>query len=204
MISRKGVKIFLVQIWVLFIGELKWEYNYIIYKIKGVQIFKHLPSQSCVDSCRKHIRILTSSVSTIRKPACDLWTHLQVALVMFKLQCYSSQHIYNTWNRIPPKLLGRHSEEQVSINLARFAFIPFPDLHYYGYKIISFSFLHEKCVRKVTLREVLDFEKISYAKAWRSEVSHNITSFSKTHHHFTRAAQHCPNPLLLHGFVASL
>lgn len=55
----------------------------------------------------------------------------------------------------------------MTINLARFAFIPFPDLHDYGYKIISFSLslLHENCVRKVTLREVLDFEKISYAKA---------------------------------------
>lgn len=160
MISRKGVKIFLVQIWVLFIGELKWEYNYIIYKIKSVQIFKHLPSQSCVDSCRKHFRILTSSVSTIQQPVCDLWTHLQVALIMFKLQRYSSQHIYNTWDRIPPKLLGRHSEEQVSINLAHLAFISFPDLHDYGYQIISFflALLHEKCVRKVTLR-VWNFEK---------------------------------------------
>jgi len=86
---------------------------------------------------------------------------------MFKLQLYSSQPIYNTRNQIPSKLLGRHSEERVNINLAHFAFISFSDLHDYGYKSISFFLVlcHEKCVRDVTLREVWDFEERSHTKA---------------------------------------
>lgn len=48
----------------------------------------------------------------------------------------------------------------MSINLAHLAFISFPDLRDYGYQIISFflALLHEKRVRKVTLR-VWNFEK---------------------------------------------
>lgn len=131
--------------------------------------------------------ILTSSISTVEQPVCDLQTHLQIALIMFQLQRYSLQNIHNTQNWVPPKLLGRNSEEQVNINLALFAFISFSDLHDYGYKIISFilALLHEK--KKKHVRKVRFLEKFwtwktqsSHTKAWRSQVSCNINSFSKT------------------------
>lgn len=70
----------------------------------------------------------------------------------------------------------------MSINPACPAFIPFPDLPDYGYKIISsfLALLHEKYVREVGLGEVGDFEKISDTKAGRPQVSQNKTCFSKT------------------------
>lgn len=150
-ISRKGVKIFLLQIWVLFIGELKWEYNYVIYKIKGVQVFKHLPSQSCVDSCTEHTRILSRSLSPIQQPVCDLWIHLQRALIMFKFITAHSSHLKQDSSQITWETL-RGVSEYKSCTLS------FPDRLNCGYKIISsfLALLHEKCVREVGL-EVWDF-----------------------------------------------